>query len=127
MMTYKGYEAAVEYDDDSEIFHGEVINLRDVITFQGKVGIGVEEGFRRISRGLFGLLQGARRWWRIVRLDRGAPDMKKKGRIGSSFDDFLKQEGIYEEVTTRAIKRAVARDLAASIEQDRRWPDPQNR
>jgi predicted HicB family RNase H-like nuclease len=36
MMTYKGYEATVEYDDDSEIFHGEVINLRDVVTFQGR-------------------------------------------------------------------------------------------
>jgi hypothetical protein len=30
--------------------------------------------------------------------------MKKKGRIGSSFDDFLKQESIYEEVTARAIR-----------------------
>ncbi|MDF5730540.1 MAG: type II toxin-antitoxin system HicB family antitoxin [Rhizonema sp. PD38] len=36
MMIYKGYEAIVEFDDDAEIFHGEVINLRDVITFQGK-------------------------------------------------------------------------------------------
>ena len=36
MMTYKGYEAAVEYDEDAEIFHGEVVNLRDVITFQGR-------------------------------------------------------------------------------------------
>ena len=36
MMTYKGYEAAVEYDEDAEIFHGEVMNLRDVITFQGR-------------------------------------------------------------------------------------------
>ncbi len=36
MMRYRGYEAVVEYDDDAEIFHGEVINLRDVITFQGK-------------------------------------------------------------------------------------------
>jgi predicted HicB family RNase H-like nuclease len=35
-MRYKGYDAVVEYDDDGEIFHGEVINLRDVITFQGK-------------------------------------------------------------------------------------------
>ena len=35
MMTYTGYQAAVEYDEDAEIFHGEVINLRDVITFQG--------------------------------------------------------------------------------------------
>ena len=37
--------------------------------------------------------------------------MKKKGRIGSSFDDFLKEEGIYEEVTASAIKRVIARQL----------------
>jgi predicted XRE-type DNA-binding protein len=28
-----------------------------------------------------------------------------RGRIGSSFDDFLKEEGIYEGVKTRAIKQ----------------------
>jgi antitoxin HicB len=39
--------------------------------------------------------------------------MRKKGRIGSSFDDFLKEEGIYEEVTAAAIKRVLARQLAA--------------
>src|SRR2546423_15488318 len=38
---------------------------------------------------------------------------KKKGRIGSSFDDYLKEEGIYEEVTARAIKRVIARQLDA--------------
>jgi DNA-binding Xre family transcriptional regulator len=36
---------------------------------------------------------------------------RKKGRIGSSFDDFLKEEGIHEVVTARAIKRVVARSL----------------
>ena len=36
-----------------------------------------------------------------------------KGRIGSSFDDFLKEEGIYEEVSARAIKRVLARQLDA--------------
>ncbi|MEH2286555.1 type II toxin-antitoxin system HicB family antitoxin [Nostoc sp.] len=35
MMNYKGYEAIVEFDAEAEIFHGEVINIRDVITFQG--------------------------------------------------------------------------------------------
>ena len=35
-MSYKGYQAVVEYDEDAEIFHGEVADLRDVITFQGK-------------------------------------------------------------------------------------------
>jgi antitoxin HicB len=36
----------------------------------------------------------------------------KKGRIGSSFDDFLKEDGIYESVTARAIKRVLARQLS---------------
>jgi predicted HicB family RNase H-like nuclease len=34
-MTYKGYEAVVELDEEAGVFHGEVINTRDVITFQG--------------------------------------------------------------------------------------------
>ncbi len=37
----------------------------------------------------------------------------KKGRIGSSFDDYLKEEGVYEEVTASAIKRVIARQLDA--------------
>ena len=36
MMDYNGYVAQVEYDEDGEFFYGEVINLRDVITFQGE-------------------------------------------------------------------------------------------
>jgi predicted HicB family RNase H-like nuclease len=36
MFTYKGYMGKVDYDDEAGIFHGEVINTRDVITFQGK-------------------------------------------------------------------------------------------
>ncbi len=36
MMEYKGYLAHTEFDDEANIFHGQVINTRDVITFQGK-------------------------------------------------------------------------------------------
>lgn len=36
MMEYKGYFAKVEFDDDANIFHGEIINLRDVVTFEGE-------------------------------------------------------------------------------------------
>lgn len=36
MMEYKGYLARTEFDDEADIFHGEVVNIRDVITFQGK-------------------------------------------------------------------------------------------
>jgi predicted HicB family RNase H-like nuclease len=36
MFTYKGYIGKVDYDERVNLFHGEVINTRDVITFQGK-------------------------------------------------------------------------------------------
>jgi len=35
MMEYKGYIGKAEYDDEAEIFYGEVAGLRDVITFKG--------------------------------------------------------------------------------------------
>jgi predicted HicB family RNase H-like nuclease len=34
-MTYRGYQAKVELDEEAGLFHGEMINTRDVITFQG--------------------------------------------------------------------------------------------
>jgi predicted HicB family RNase H-like nuclease len=45
-MEYKGYIGHVEFDDEAEIFHGEVINTRDVITFQGKTVDEIKEAFR---------------------------------------------------------------------------------
>ena len=35
-MRYKGYTGIVEFDEEARIFHGEVVGLRDVITFQGQ-------------------------------------------------------------------------------------------
>ena len=34
MMEYKGYVGQVQFDDEANIFHGDVINIRDVITFE---------------------------------------------------------------------------------------------
>lgn len=45
MMEYKGYFAKVEFDDDN-IFHGEVINLRDVITFEGETVRALKKAFQ---------------------------------------------------------------------------------
>jgi predicted HicB family RNase H-like nuclease len=36
MMEYKGYVGKAEFDDEAGIFHGEVLDTRDVITFQGR-------------------------------------------------------------------------------------------
>jgi len=35
MMEYKGYIGKIEIDDEAGILYGEVINVRDVITFEG--------------------------------------------------------------------------------------------
>jgi predicted XRE-type DNA-binding protein len=42
--------------------------------------------------------------------------MKKKN-IGSSFDSWLREEGLNEEVSATAIKRVVARQVEAAMEQ----------
>ncbi len=39
----------------------------------------------------------------------------KKGRIGSDFDDFLKGEGLYEEVTAGAIKRVLTQQISDAM------------
>src|SRR5438105_2431268 len=46
MMKYKGYVGKVEYDADAKIFHGEIIGLNDVITFQGNTVKDLEKAFK---------------------------------------------------------------------------------
>jgi len=36
----------------------------------------------------------------------------KDSNVGSNFDDFLKEDGIYEEVRARALKRVIAMEVA---------------
>jgi len=45
-MEYKGYMGTVEYDDEAKIFHGDVINTKDVITFQGTTVKEIERAFK---------------------------------------------------------------------------------
>ena len=46
MMEYKGYLGTVEYDADAKIFHGDIVNTRDVITFQGTTVNEIEIAFK---------------------------------------------------------------------------------
>ena len=45
MMEYKGFAGKVEYEDEAGIFHGEVINTKDVITFQGTTVEEIRQAF----------------------------------------------------------------------------------
>ena len=42
---------------------------------------------------------------------------KKNPRIGSSLDDFLKEEGILEAATTKAVKRVIAWQITQAMKE----------
>jgi predicted HicB family RNase H-like nuclease len=46
MMQFKGYTGHVVFDDENDLFHGEVLGLRDVITFQGRTVQELRRAFR---------------------------------------------------------------------------------
>jgi predicted HicB family RNase H-like nuclease len=46
MMEYKGYMGKAEIDDEVGILHGEIINIRDVITFEGTTVDEIQKAFR---------------------------------------------------------------------------------
>ncbi|MDJ0596298.1 MAG: type II toxin-antitoxin system HicB family antitoxin [Pleurocapsa sp. MO_226.B13] len=47
-MKYKGYEAIVEFDEVDELFFGNVINTRDVISFDGKTVDELKQSFEAV-------------------------------------------------------------------------------
>jgi len=46
MMKYKGYLGKVEFDAEADILHGEVVGIRDVVTFEGKSTDEIRRAFR---------------------------------------------------------------------------------
>ncbi|MCH8121721.1 MAG: type II toxin-antitoxin system HicB family antitoxin [Bacteroidetes bacterium] len=46
MLKYEGYTGHVEFDDDADLFHGEVLDLKDAVTFQGKTPSEIRQAFR---------------------------------------------------------------------------------
>ncbi len=46
MLEHKGYLGEVEFDDESDVFHGRVINIKDVITFVGTTPPEIRREFR---------------------------------------------------------------------------------
>lgn len=47
MLKYKGYTGVVQFDDEAMIFHGEVIGMRDVITFRGTTPEEIKKEFKK--------------------------------------------------------------------------------
>jgi predicted HicB family RNase H-like nuclease len=48
MMQYKGYKAKIEYDDEDCLFFGHVININDIIVFDGLSVEELEQTFHQV-------------------------------------------------------------------------------
>ena len=90
-MKYKGYEANIDYDEDADIFHGEVADLRDVVTFQGCSVAELKKAFAASIEDYLAFCKRARRgtgkavFGRVPRADRpviaqGRFEGRPKGR-----------------------------------------------
>lgn len=45
MLEYKGYKGQIEFDEDSNMIHGRVINIYDVVNFKGTTAKEVKDAF----------------------------------------------------------------------------------
>ena len=46
MIAYKGYQAAVSFDHEADVFHGEVVGTRDVVFFEATSVEGLKKEFQ---------------------------------------------------------------------------------
>ncbi|MDJ0729473.1 MAG: type II toxin-antitoxin system HicB family antitoxin [Crocosphaera sp.] len=47
-MKYKGYKAVIEYDEEDRLFFGRVINIKDIIVFDGLSVDELEQAFQTV-------------------------------------------------------------------------------
>jgi antitoxin HicB len=82
-----------------------------------RTGIGVSRAFGRTARvHQENARDAGRRFSTGTKAPKGAGVMSKK-HMGSSIDDFLKEEGIFEETQAQAVKEVIAWQLAEAMKE----------
>jgi predicted HicB family RNase H-like nuclease len=106
MMSYKGYIARVEFDADANILHGEVINTRDLITFQGDTVARVKRAFHESVDDYLAFCES-----------RGeSPDKPFSGRFITRISPDLHREiNVAAALAGKSLNAWVARKLAAAV------------
>ena len=45
-MEYRGYVGSARYSDEDEVFHGKLVGIRDLVTFEASDAAGLKKRFR---------------------------------------------------------------------------------
>ena len=118
MMEYKGYYGTVEYDNDARIFHGEIVNIRDVITFQGSTVDEIESAFR-------GSIDDYLEW---CIADGVEPEKPYSGKFNLRLSPELHRDlAINAKKQNLSINRFVEKVLSEKIASNKSWEAPAQR
>ncbi len=109
MMQYKGYIAKVEHDPDAMIFHGSVVGIRDVVTFQSDTAKGLQREFQASVEDYIAFCR-----------QRGeSPDKPASGRFVARVDSELHQSlSAIAAGSNRSLNDVVAAFLAEGVQRE---------
>lgn len=51
LLTHKGYYGSVAYDADDDLLHGRILNLHDIVTYEGQTVAEIKQAFTEAVEG----------------------------------------------------------------------------
>lgn len=110
-MTYKEYYARIVFDDHDRLFHGEVLGIRDVVTFHGR-------SVRELERAFKDSVEDYLAWCR----ERGEEaDRPFSGKFVIRIDPDIHRRLVTEAgMKDESLNTLVARILCAHVQPERR-------
>jgi predicted HicB family RNase H-like nuclease len=103
VLTYKGYQGCFEYDPEADFFHGQVVNLADIVTFQG----------RSIDELKEALAESVEDYLEFCRLKGKTPEKPYSGRFNVRLDPELHARlAIQAKIVDKSLNNLVAELLS---------------
>ncbi len=108
-MKYKEYSARIEFDERDRVFYGEVLGIRDIVTFHGRSVRELERAFR----------ESVDDYTDLCRTRGEEPDRPFSGKFVVRIDpDIHRQLAIQAAVRDESLNTLVARILGSYVERE---------
>lgn len=121
-IHYKGYEISKEWDEEAQLFHGRILHINDVITFQGKTNEeyleDVREGIRDYEEWntLTISLTSTGEDILVIPEDEQTLDWITDNKVGDKYSSFLKHIPVPTNLSIKGYDGVILRDSAYSKE-----------
>lgn len=110
-LTYKGYTGSVEFSEKDEVFHGKLVGIRDLVTYEATDAPGLKASFRAAVEDYLATCKRQGK----------PPDVPFKGsfnvRVGR---DLHKRAAIYASERGKKLNALVGEALAHYLDREER-------